>query len=260
MIDLAAALSVARAAADEAGRLALEGFRTPMEIHKKGVIDLVTDFDLRSEQLVRAKIAAAFPEHGIVGEEGNKTSAELTWYIDPIDGTTNYAHGHPVFSISIALYRGAEPLVGVVHAPALGITWSGAKGLGADRNGVPLRVSAVRALEESLVATGFSYDQRDRTDDNVAEFRALLKRTQGVRRCGSAAIDLAFTADGSYDAYWEKRLSPWDVCAGALLVLEAGGKLSSFDGGPADPRSGELVASNGLVHDELLAVLASVAG
>jgi myo-inositol-1(or 4)-monophosphatase len=258
MTDLKHALGVALGAAEEAGRVVLDGFRSGFAIQKKGPIDLVTEFDVRSERVVRARIAAAFPDHGIVGEEGDKTEAELTWYIDPIDGTTNFAHGHPVFSVAIALYRGAAPLVGVVHAPALGITWSGARGMGATRNGVPMRVSATTTLDESLVATGFAYGQRERKDDNVAEFTAFLKRTQGVRRCGSAAIDLALTADGSHDLYWEKWLAPWDVCAGALLVLEAGGKLTTFEGDEVDPRAGQILASNGLVHREAIELLASV--
>ncbi|MCK6549706.1 inositol monophosphatase, partial [Myxococcota bacterium] len=165
--------------------------------------------------------------------------------------------------VSIGLVRvtpsGTEPLVGVVAAPALGLTWSGARGLGALRNDEPCRVTSTATLQDSLVATGFAYDQST-DDDNVPETRAFLKRTRGIRRCGAAAIDLAMTADGTYDLYWEQRLNPWDISAGALLVLEAGGRLSDYGGGPLDVRKGRVVASNGAIHDEALGVLTDVRG
>ncbi len=253
---LPASLDAAHSMAVEAASLALEGFRSGVEVRKKGEIDLLTDYDLRCEALIRRRLSEHFPTHAVVGEEGEDTgSGELVWYVDPIDGTTNYAHGHPFFSVSLALYRGAEGLVGVVAAPALDVAWSGAKGLGAFRNGKPSRVSGCTDLGEALCATGFPYDRRTAEDDNMGEYVAFLKRTHGIRRGGSAAIDLAMVSDGTFDAYWEQRLNAWDMCAGALLILEAGGKLSDYDGSEGDPRSGRLVATNGSLHAAVLDVL-----
>jgi myo-inositol-1(or 4)-monophosphatase len=258
-LELEAALSIARGAARDASEIALEGWRKGAEIRKKGAIDLVTDYDLASERAIRATLGAAFPSHRIVGEEHETRAGEssLTWYVDPIDGTTNYAHGHPFFAISIALYDGDVGLVGVVEAPALGACWTAVKGGGAFRNDAPVSVSDCAALGDALSATGFPYDCWTSVDDNVAETTALLKRVRGIRRCGSAAIDLAFVADGTYDLYWEKRLSAWDMAAGAVLVLEAGGALSDFSGGVGRPLTGTIVASNGRFHDDAVAVLKS---
>lgn len=255
--ERAEALEVAARLGDEAGRLVMEGFRAGGEVRKKGAIDLVTEWDLRSEALIRRGLERAFPDHAIVGEEGEDTgTGELVWYVDPLDGTTNFAHGHPFFSVSIALCRGPEPLVGAVVAPALGITWLATAGGEATRNGRPCRVASTASLNEALCATGFPYDRRDNPDDNLREYRAFLKRTQGIRRGGSAAIDLAMTADGTFAVYWEQRLSPWDLAAGACLVAAAGGRLSDYRGGPADVRRGALVATNGVLHEATLAVLA----
>ena len=260
--ERARALAMALTIADEAASLAREGWRSGLAIEKKGTIDLVTQYDLRSEALIRARLSEAFPDHRIVGEEGDtwEGSGGATWYVDPIDGTTNFAHGHPFFCVSIALWsesdEGALGEVGVVAAPALGVTWSAARGAGARRNGEPCRVSGTIELGDALCATGFPYDRWTSEEDNLREHRAFLKRTRGIRRCGSAALDLCLVADGTYDLYWEQKLNPWDMCAGALLVLEAGGRLSDYDGGPADPRDGRLVASNGALHDEALQVIA----
>ncbi|MCB9646882.1 MAG: inositol monophosphatase [Deltaproteobacteria bacterium] len=254
--ELSEALVVARAIAEEAAALILGGFRSGTEVRKKGRIDLVTDYDLKSEALIRQRLGAAFPHHAIVGEEGEATgSGELVWFVDPLDGTTNFAHGHPFFCVSIGLCRGPQPLLGVVAAPAIGVTWSGAQGQGVLRNQEACHVSAQADLLDALAATGFGYDQAT-DDDNVRETRAALKRTHGIRRCGSAAMDLAMVADGTYDFYWEQRLNPWDLAAGACLVEAAGGRISGYEGQPADPRSGRLVASNGHLHDEVVALLA----
>ncbi len=245
------ALEVAERAALDAGAIAMEGWRAGGEISKKGRFDLLTEYDLRSEALIRERLGSEFPSHRIVGEEGAETgSGELVWYVDPIDGTTNFAHGHFFFAVSIALYRGTDGLAGVVHAPALGVTWKAAKSGGAFRNGAPCVVSDRSDLEEALCATGFPYDRSANPDNNHAELALFLERARGVRRCGSAAIDLCLVADGTYDVYWEKALNAWDMCAGALLVNEAGGRLSGYEGEPADPRSGKLIATNGLLHDE----------
>jgi myo-inositol-1(or 4)-monophosphatase len=245
------ALTVAERAAHDAGSLAMRGWRAGGQVSKKGRFDLLTEYDLRSEALIRERLATEFPSHRIVGEENDESgSGELVWYVDPIDGTTNFAHGHFFFAVSIALYSGSEGLAAVVHAPALGVTWKSTKGGGAFRNGERCTVSKRDRLDEALCATGFPYDRWTNPDNNHAELALFLKRARGVRRCGSAAIDLCLVADGTYDVYWEKALNPWDMCAGALLVREAGGRLSGYEGEPADPRSGKLVATNGLLHDE----------
>jgi myo-inositol-1(or 4)-monophosphatase len=250
------ALEEARGIAEEAAALVLDGFRSGAVVHKKGPVDLVTEFDLKSEALIRRRLLAAFPGHAIVGEEGEPVgSGDLVWYVDPLDGTTNFAHGHPFFAVSIGLCDGSAPLVGVVHAPAIGVTWTAARGFGTRRNGAPCSVSPTTSLGDALCATGFPYDRRTNSDNNIREYEAFLRRTQGVRRCGSASIDLALVADGSYDLSWEQRLSPWDLAAGACLVAEAGGRLSDYQGGPADPRSGMLVATNGALHEATLEVL-----
>jgi myo-inositol-1(or 4)-monophosphatase len=263
--DLQRTLDVARGLADECSVLALDSYRRGGAIHKKGAVDLVTETDLAVERLVRTRLREAFPEHDLVGEEGDDSlrGDRPIWFVDPIDGTTNFAHGHPQFSISLGLLVDGVPTLGVVAAPALGVTWSGALGLGAVRRWrhasgervEACRVSTVETLADALCATGFPYDRWTNDDDNTPEHRAFLKRGQGVRRCGSAALDCCFVADGTYDVYWEQRLSPWDVCAGMALVLAAGGTLTDYDGAPADPRRGRLVASNGRVHEEALAVL-----
>jgi myo-inositol-1(or 4)-monophosphatase len=244
------ALGVAERVARDAGALVFEGWRGRTTISYKGKFDLLTEYDLRSEQLIRDELTQAFPEHRIVGEENSETGdGDLVWYVDPIDGTTNFAHGHPFFCVSIALYDGAEGLAGVVHAPALGTTWKASKHSGAFRNGDRCEVSARASLEEALCATGFPYDRWTNPDNNHEELALFLRRARGIRRCGSAAIDLCLVADGTYDIYWEQGLNAWDMCAGALMVLEAGGQLSTYDGVTVDPRSGKLIATNGLLHD-----------
>lgn len=254
--ELSRALHVARGAAHAAGDLVLQGFRGQFEVQKKGEIDLVTEWDLKSEALIRERIFSAFPEHRVIGEEGEEEGqGELTWYVDPIDGTTNFSHGHPFFCVSIALYRGAEGLLGVIHAPALKLDWWGAKGSGVHCGDTPCRVSAVDQLNEALVATGFPYDRWTNPDNNLPEYHAFLTRCRGVRRCGSAALDLALTADGTYSVYWEQRLSPWDLAAGCFLVNEAGGEVTDYDGSPADIRTGRVVATNGALHQAALKTL-----
>jgi myo-inositol-1(or 4)-monophosphatase len=248
--DTRRALDAAERAALRAGELVMGGWRVGTEIARKGRFDLLTKYDLESEHLIREALLREFPSHRIVGEEGAETGeGELVWYVDPIDGTTNYAHGHFFFAVSIALYRGREGLVGLVHAPALGVTWKAAKGMGAFRNGKPCSVSAREQLEEALCATGFPYDRGSNGDNNLAELALFLQRARGIRRCGAASVDLCLVADGTYDIYWEKGLNAWDLCAGALIVKEAGGQLSTYEGDEADPRSGKLVASNGLLHE-----------
>lgn len=239
--------------AAEAAALVMTGYRNPGAIQKKGKIDLVTDYDMRSEALIIERLTRLCPNDTIIAEETRHGQASgRAWYVDPIDGTTNFAHGHPFFCVSIGLYDGAQPLVGVIHAPALGVVWTCAAGGGASRNAEPCRVSSTNAVSEALLATGFPYDRATSPDNNFSEFTTIKRVSRGVRRCGSAALDLAFVADGTYDGYWEQKLKAWDMAAGAALVLEAGGCLTNYAGEPGDPRNGQLVATNGLIHTELL--------
>jgi myo-inositol-1(or 4)-monophosphatase len=255
-LDLESTLATARAIAKEAGAHALSGFRTGTTIHKKGRIDLVTKFDLECEKLIRARLGDAFPTHRIVGEEQEATGeGELVWYVDPIDGTTNFAHGHPFFCVSMALWRGDEPLVAVIEAPALAVTWSGATGLGATRNAEVCRVSTTEVLGDALCGTGFAYNRVSAVDDNIAEHKTLLAHTRGVRRCGAAALDLALVADGTYDVYWEQGLKPWDVAAGILLVREAGGTITDYAGGTRALLGGQLIAATPRLHGDAHALV-----
>jgi myo-inositol-1(or 4)-monophosphatase len=251
--------------AREAGDIVMQGYRRGAAVSKKGAIDLVTEFDIASEAHIVAQLGRAYPELSVVGEEGHGArgaggSDALVCFVDPIDGTTNFAHGHPFFCVSLGLCRAGVPLAGVVLAPALGVCWSGAVGAGVARNAEPCSVSGCEQLSEALCATGFGYQVVGAEDDNLHEFAAVQRRARGVRRCGAAAIDLALVADGSYDAYWEFMLQPWDMAAGCALVLAAGGQVSGFDGGPVDVRRGACVASNGRVHASLTRVLDEARG
>jgi myo-inositol-1(or 4)-monophosphatase len=253
-------LGIATKAARDAGAIIMQGYRKHPVATTKGAIDFVTEFDLRSEALLLDRLNG----HGVrvVAEESAALQVEaatakegLTFYVDPLDGTTNFLHGHPFFCVSIGLMDGGQPVLGVVFAPALGILWSGLAHGSCKRNDEPMQVSATARLDQALLATGFPYDRRTNADNNLVEFNRIKMLTRGVRRCGSAAIDLALVADGTYDAYWEKRLKPWDLAAGAALVLGAGGQLSGLAGQPQDLRTGDLLASNGQVHAELVAAL-----
>lgn len=237
--------------AEEAAALLLTGYRkhpTPTEKAKR---DLVTEFDLKSEALIRARLAAATPDLGIVAEEGGGEPKPLTWFCDPLDGTTNFVHGHPFFAVSIGLLERGRPLAGAVVAPALGLSWHAYAGGPAKRSGETCRVSETTDLEHALIGTGFPVNRRDAPGNNFDSFVRVKQAAQGVRRCGSAAIDLCLVADGTYDAYWERKLNAWDVAAGAALVLSAGGRVTALDGGPVDLGIGHLIASNGRVHDAL---------
>ncbi|HEX6241826.1 MAG TPA: inositol monophosphatase family protein [Polyangiales bacterium] len=256
-------LSVAR----EAGELVMRGYRSPRSVvQKKGAIDLVTEYDLASERHIAERLAQLFPDIAIVGEEGHQKAARagaedaLTFFVDPIDGTTNFAHGHPFFAISLGLCRAGQPLLGVLVAPALGVAWTGVVGGGAERNGEPCAVSTRAVLGDALCATGFGYSVVGAADENVDEFREVQRRVRGIRRCGAAALDLALVADGTYDAYWEFLLQPWDMAAGAALVLAAGGQVSAIDGGALDVRTGACLATNGALHAPLAALVASARG
>jgi len=250
------ALDLAR----EAGARLHTGFGTigRQEIGYKGWRDLVTEFDLAVERRVIERIRAAWPDHGILGEEGGVQagSSPYRWIVDPLDGTTNYVHGHPMYCVSIALEDGDGLLAGVVYAPELNELFSARRGAGASLNlERPLRVSPETDLRHGLLASGFAYRQGELRNSNLDNWSRLSLVSRGLRRCGSAALDLAYVAAGRYEGFWELHLSPWDVAAGALLVREAGGRVTDGHGGEDWLTGGSIVASNGLLHDELRARL-----
>jgi myo-inositol-1(or 4)-monophosphatase len=228
-------------------------------VESKGFADVVTDADKASEALIVAAIRERYPDHGVVAEEGGQAAGagEYQWLIDPLDGTLNYLHGMPVYCVSLAALRNGELHIGVVYDPSRGELFAAERGRGARCNGRALRVSATARLAEALLTTGFPYDRFSQPDNNVREHDHLLMRCQDVRRPGSAALDLCNVAAGRADAHWELGLKPWDVAAGALIVLEAGGTLSDWESRPWRPDNGRLVASNGQIHAELLAELAA---
>ncbi len=255
MTDL---LELAIGIAREAGSLQRERFHQPRVIETKtSAIDLVTDVDRASEALIIERIAAARPDDAIVSEEegGRTGSSGVCWIIDPLDGTTNYAHAFPHFAVSIGIERDGVREVGVIYDPIRDELFSAARGRGARLNKEPICVSKTRDLRQALLGTGFAYDVHTNEIDNLDYFKRFIKRAQAVRRAGSAALDLAYVACGRFDGFWEIHLHAWDVAAGMLLVEEAGGQLSDLDGG-APPASGErIVASNGPLHGALIDVL-----
>jgi myo-inositol-1(or 4)-monophosphatase len=260
--DLDRDLGICRDAARAAAAVLAEGHGRPQPTqHKGGPKDLVTEFDRRAEGVIVARLHAADPEALVVAEEGGRqgshTAARVYW-VDPLDGTTNFAHGLPIFSVSIALYQDDAPRAAVVVAPALGWEFAATRGGGATCNGAPLRVSTTPDLAEALLVTGFPYDRRESAENNFGRFEAFAKLSHGVRRLGSAALDLCCVARGWFDGYWERKLKPWDIAAGMLIAAEAGARVTAFDGGPASPEGGEVVVTNGLIHDAVLEVLRQV--
>ncbi|HEX3777599.1 MAG TPA: inositol monophosphatase family protein [Polyangiaceae bacterium] len=244
--------------AREAAAYLLSGFRRHPAVTEKARADLVTEYDLASERLIRRRLAERTPGIAIVAEEqGGVPAADagLTWYCDPLDGTTNFVHGHHFFCVSIGAAEAGKPIAGAVVAPALATHWVGFRGAPPKRNGEPCRVSETETLDHALVATGFPADRSRAPSNNFDAFMRVKQRVRGVRRCGSAAIDLCLVADGTYDAYWERRLNAWDVMAGSALVLAAGGELSALDGTPPDLSVGHILASNARIHRELLGLL-----
>jgi myo-inositol-1(or 4)-monophosphatase len=250
--------------ARRAGALQRERYETGLRIETKSAsIDLVTEVDQACEALIVAGIRAARPQDVIEAEEGQghsredaRDAATIRWIIDPLDGTTNFAHGFPRFCVSIGIERNAQRVVGVVYDPLLDECFEAVRGAGAWLGARQLRVSDERELGRALVATGFAYDVHESEDDNLTSFAQLVKTARGIRRDGSAALDLCYVAAGRLDGYWELKLHPWDVAAGLLIVEEAGGRTSDYQGGPP-PRSGrEVVATNGRLHDALLDHLA----
>jgi len=242
------------AMAREAGALLMRYFKQRVAIEYKGDVDLVTVADRASEKLLVERLQSHWPEFGIVAEEGTRTDqdAEYLWYVDPLDGTTNFAHGYPVFCISMALVRKDGQIeVGVLYDPTRDEMFSAERGKGASLNGSPIHVSKTATLAESLLGTGFPSHKRHK-NPNIHFYHQLTLRSHGVRRAGSAALDMANVASGRYDGFWEFNLNPWDTAAGVLLVREAGGKVTRFDGTPFRLDSREVLASNSLIHEELM--------
>lgn len=240
--------------AREAGALLMSYFDRNIKIEYKGDVDLVTAADRASEKLIVERLKAKWPQHGIVAEEGTRsdTGAEYRWFVDPLDGTTNFAHGYPVFCVSIALARQDDQLeVGLLYDPTRNELFSAERGQGATLNGKPMHVSKTPHLLESILGTGFPSHKRHK-NPNIHFYQQLTLRSHGVRRAGSAALDLGNVASGRYDGFWEFNLNPWDTAAGVLIVQEAGGKVTRFDGDPFRLDSREVLATNGLIHDEVV--------
>ncbi len=252
---------VSREAALKAGKMLKGNIGQSSEISYKGTVDLVTNFDTQAQRMIIDHISSRFPDHDFLAEEGlsQKKGAEFRWIIDPLDGTTNYAHSFPVFTVSIALEKKGEVILGLVYDPMREEMFSAVKGEGAFLNREEITVSAVDDLNKSLLATGFPYDIRTSDVNNIVHFNNFLTRAQGIRRCGSAAMDLCYVACGRFDGFWELKLSPWDVAAGALIMQEAGGRISDFWNGEFTIFGSEILASNGLIHQKMVDVLTNVA-
>jgi myo-inositol-1(or 4)-monophosphatase len=252
---------IAEGIARQAGSLLRGFYEKGVAMEYKGDVDLVTEADRASEELIRTRLKAAFPTHGVYGEEGTRDQmeSEFRWYVDPLDGTTNFAHGFPVFCVVLGLERRApglapdadgEMIAGVIYDPLRDEMFSAERGRGAWLNGRPIHVSKTKLLQEALTATGFPSHKRH-ASPNVHLYQEMTLRSHGVRRAGSAALDMAYVACGRLDGYWEFKLNPWDTSAGYLLIEEAGGTVSHFDGGKFTLDSREVMATNGLIEPEM---------
>src|SRR5436305_2294194 len=245
------------AIAREAGALLLPYFHQGLKIEYKGDADLVTAADRAAEKLIRERITQQFPSHDVLGEEQglNDQGSEYRWYVDPLDGTTSFAHGYPVFCVSMGLEHRASGkgtrIAGVVYDPTRDELFSAEQGKGAHLNGKPIRVSKIAQLKECLLGTGFPSHKRHK-NPNIHFYHQITLRSHGLRRAGSAALDLCYVACGRTDGFWEFNLNPWDTAAGVLLVQEAGGQVTDFNGGPFQLNSHETLASNGVIHEELI--------
>lgn len=249
-----AAIAFAR----EAGAVLLEGFGRTKVAELKGAIDLVTEFDRRSESVILARIRERFPGHQVLAEESGAAGTHaVRWLIDPLDGTTNFAHNYPFFCVSIGVEVEGHMVAAAIHDPVRDETFAAALGHGATLNGEAIHVSEVGTLVEALLVTGFPYDVREHPDRHLRPFRAFLTRAQALRRDGSAALNLAYLAMGRFDGFWELWLSPWDMAAGSLIVQEAGGTVTRWDGSAFTVDGRQLLASNGHIHRQMLDVLAS---
>lgn len=273
---------IGRQAALAAGAVMRQNYPKPHEITMKGAIDPVTETDFQCQEIILAMLRQAFPDHGFLAEErGGERIGEqpppaapkpghpglaweadplrptCRWIIDPLDGTVNFAHGFPMFCVSIALEADGVLEYGVIYDPLGDELFEARRGAGASLNGTPIRVSRTARLEQALIATGFPYDIRERVPETLARLGRMLATTQGVRRGGSAALDLCYVACGRVDGFYEENLKPWDTAAGLLIVTEAGGKITTFDGGDYDLYAPNILASNGLIHEPMLDLLLS---
>jgi len=256
-----AMLKRARAIAHEAGDIVARDFPSSSLafIDFKGAVNPVTKTDEAAEALIRSRLEAVFPDHRILAEEGGgdawREPGAPIWLVDPLDGTNNFAHGFPQVGVSLALLEDQEPVVGVVYDPLREETFTAVLGGGAALNGEPIHVTDVRDLADAFLGTGFPYDRRTAPDNNVQRLDHFLRRSQGVRRAGAAVLDLSYVACGRFDGFWEIRLHPWDVAAGVLIVREAGGRVTDFQGGPDCVSGRRIVASNGHIHRHMLRVI-----
>ena len=239
------------------GQMLRENLSKPHQIHFKGVIDMVTEMDRESERLLLDMLQSAFPQYGFMGEEGSRSQEVENgrWIVDPVDGTTNYSHGYPLFSVSIALEKSAEVVLGVVFNPVSNELFVAEKGGGATLNGQPIHVSSSAALGQSLLASGFPYDVWSSPVNNFREWSEFMRRTVSVRCDGAASLDLCHVAMGRVDGYWELDLEAWDMAAGALIVQEAGGMISRVSGEPFSITGKNILASNGHLHQAMLEIL-----
>lgn len=243
--------------AREAGEILLAAYGNVdrRDVGYKDWRNLVTETDVEVERLLAERITGRFPDHGILGEEridrAPSDPDRHRWILDPLDGTTNFVHSHPIFCVSIALERAGETLLGVVFAPVLGEMFTAERGKGAGLNGTACRVTPEENLSHALLASGFAYGRDERVDANLGHWGRLSRHARGLRRCGSAALDLAFVACGRYDGFWEMHLAPWDIAAGALLVEEAGGRVTDFSGGGGWREGREVLATNSLLHEPI---------
>ena len=251
-------VSVATHAARQAGVILTEYTRTGFRIEHKQSINLVTDADRQAEQRIVEVIHDAFPTHRILAEEGGLTEqfpSRYKWVIDPLDGTTNFAHGFPAYCVSIVVECDGRGIVGVIYDPTRDELFTGRIGHGAHLNGVPISVSTTDHLDRALLVTGFAYDIRETSDNNLNHFVRFALKVQGLRRTGTAALDLCYVAAGRFDGFWEVTLNPWDMAAGVVILREAGGTVTNFKGAPHSIYGRELVASNGHVHQAMLDLL-----
>lgn len=256
-VDLESITDVAVAAAARGGEILRKHWGRHHETRKKGPIDLVTEADLASEKAITEVIQSAFPEHSIQAEEGGGAvgTASHRWVVDPLDGTTNYAHGLPEFCLSIAFAYQGKPVVGLVLNPVTEELFCGVKGKGATLNGKPLRVSNVEDLKDALLVTGFPYQLEPVVDPLINRFRRCLLAAQGIRRLGSAALDLCYVACGRFEGFWEQNLAPWDTAAGWVVAEQAGASVSDFSNQPYLIEKKEILATNGLIHEKMVALL-----
>jgi len=240
-----------------AGKLLRDRLLTDFTIDRKGTVDLVTEMDRAAQELIKQEILLKYPGHGILAEENLdiQGSQGFWWIVDPLDGTINYAHRFPIFSVSIAVAYKKEMLCGVVYNPVSEEMFTAIHGEGASLNAIPIRVSETTQLDDSLLGTGFPYNIRETSHNNLDHFREFALRTQGIRRCGSAALDLCFVACGRLDGFWELNLKLWDIAAGALIVREAGGITTNFEGHELGMDGSRVLASNGQIHSRMIQIL-----